>query len=96
MSHLQENATVSVYVGPGVLRLPLLQQHIGYNLVKLGDQFKHGVIGQMLQGKLALTSVARVGLSQNSMAVARHHLQSGRPEKDHLRICFLWITAKCY
>lgn len=87
---------MSVYVGPGVLRLPLLQQHIGYNLVKLGDQFKHGVIGQMLQGKLALTSVARVGLSQNSMAVARHHLQSGRPEKDHLRICFLWITAKCY
>lgn len=82
MSHLQKNTAVSVHVGPGVLRLPLFQQDIGHNLVKLGNQFKHGVIGQMFQGKLALTSVTRVGLSQDSMAIARHHLQWGKRKDD--------------
>lgn len=72
--YLQQYSTVGVYVGPGVLGLALLQKHIGHNLVELGHHLEHGVIGQVLQGKLALTGVTWVGLPQDGMAVAWHHL----------------------
>ena len=74
-SHLQQHSTVSVHVGPGVLGLTLLQQHIGDNLVKLGDQLEHGVIGKMLQGKFTLAGVTWVRLPQDSMTIAWYHLQ---------------------
>lgn len=61
-SYLQQHSTVSIYIGPGVLGLTLLQEHIGYNLVKLSDQLKHGVTGQMLQGKLTLAGITWVSL----------------------------------
>lgn len=66
---------MGVHIGPGVLGLTLLQQHVGYNLVKLGDQLEHGVVGQMFQGKLALASVTWVSLPQDSVTVAGDHLK---------------------
>lgn len=74
MSYLEQHSTVGINIGPGVLGLTLLKEHIGHNLVKLGNQLEHGVVGQVLQGKLTLTGVTGVGLSQDSMAVARHNL----------------------
>ena len=72
---LQQDSTVGVHIGPGVLGLALLQQHVGDNLVELSHQLEHGVIGQVLQGKLTLTFVAWVSLPQNCMAIARYHLR---------------------
>lgn len=66
---------MGVDIGPGVLGLTLLQEHIGHDLVKLGNQLKHGVIGQVLQGKLALAGVTRVRLPQDGVAVAWHNLR---------------------
>jgi len=86
MTYLQQNSTVSIHIGPWVFSLALFQEHIGYNLVKLGNQLKHGVIGQMLQGKLALAGVTRVSLPQDSVAIAWHHLQATQ-QKSHLIMC---------
>lgn len=61
-SYLQQHSTVSIYIGPGVLGLTLLQEHVGYNLVKLGHQLEHGVTGQMLQGKLTLAGITWISL----------------------------------
>lgn len=75
MSYLQQHSAVGVHIGPGVLGLALLQEHVGHNLVKLGDHLEHGVVGQVLQGKLALAGVTWVCLPQDSMAVAWHNLR---------------------
>lgn len=82
MSYLQQHSTVGINIGPGVLGLTLLKEHIGHDLVKLGNQLEHGVVGQVLQGKLTLTGVTGVCLSQDSMAVARHDLTTMEREKD--------------
>lgn len=74
MSHLQQHTTMSIHIGPGVLGLALLQEHIGNNLVKLGDQLEHGVVGQVFQSKLTLASITWVSLPQDSMAIARNNL----------------------
>lgn len=66
---------MGVHIGPGVLGLTLLQQHIGDNLVELGDQLEHGVVGKVLHGELPLAGVARVGLPQDGVPVTRHHLE---------------------
>ena len=74
-SYLQQHSAVGVHIGPGVLGLTLLQEHVGHDLVKLGNQLEHGVVGQMLQGKLTLAGITWVSLPQDSMAIAGHHLQ---------------------
>lgn len=68
---------MSIHIGPGVLGLTLLQEHIGHNLVKLSHQLEHGVVGQMFQGKFTLAGVAWVGLSEDGVTVTWHHLQPG-------------------
>lgn len=80
---------MGVHVGPGVLGFTLLQEHVWDNLVKLGNQLKHGVIGQMLQSKLALAGVTWVGLPQDSMAVAWNHLQPGQQTRLQTNTSFL-------
>lgn len=73
-SYLQQHAAVGVHIGPGVLGLALLQKHIGDDLVELGYQFEHGVVGKVLHSKLPLAGVTRVGLPQDGVTVTRHHL----------------------
>lgn len=77
-SYLQQHSAVGVHIGPGVLGLTLLQQHIWDNLVELGDQFEHGVVGKVLHGKLPLAGVTWVGLPQDSVSVTRHNLATIR------------------
>lgn len=77
VSYLQQHSAVGVNIGPGVLGLALFQEHVGHNLVKLGNQLEHWVVGQVLQGKLALAGVTRVCFPQDSMAVAWHNLSRG-------------------
>eukprot|EP00963_Diacronema_lutheri_P011688 scaffold1431_cov346-Pavlova_lutheri.AAC.33 len=71
---LQENSTVGVHVGPGVLHLACLLQDPGDHLVQLGYQLEHGIIRQVLEGKLALAGVPRVGLPQHGMSISWYHL----------------------
>lgn len=73
--HLEQAATVCIHVGPGVLGLALLQQDWRHHLIELGDQPEERVIGKMLQSKLALADIARVGLAQHGMPETRHHLK---------------------
>lgn len=73
-AYLQQHAAVGVHVGPGVLGLALLQQHVGDDLVELGHQFEHGVVGKVLHGELPLAGVTRVGLPQDGVPVTGDHL----------------------
>lgn len=81
-SHLKQHSAVSVHVGPGVLGLALLQQHVGHDLVELGHQLEHGVVGKMLQSKFTLAGVAGVGLPQHGVAVTWNHLQPRQRERE--------------
>lgn len=78
---------MGVNIGPRVLGLTLLQEHIGHNLVKLGNQLEHGVVGQVLQGKLTLAGVTWVSLPQDSMAVAWHNLLRGDTFPSLFELC---------
>ena len=66
-----------VYVGPRVLDLSELEQDFGHDFVQVGHQTEHDVIGQVLERKLALTRVARVGLAQHGVTEARNNLNEG-------------------
>ena len=66
---------MSVYVGPWVLGLALLQKDVWHNLVDLGHQLEEWVVGQMFQSKFTLTCVPRVGLPQHGMSVAWDNLR---------------------
>ena len=72
---LQKDTTVSIHVGPWVLGLSMFGQHVGNNVVELGDQLEQGVRGQVLQSKFALASVTRVRLAQYSVTVSRDNLE---------------------
>jgi hypothetical protein len=60
----------------------VLGENAGRDLVDLADELEHGVIGQMLLGKLALGDVAGVGLAEDGVAVSGDDLASlkGGPE----------------
>ncbi len=61
---------MGVHVRPRVLGLAVLQEHIGRDLVDLGDELEERVLGQVLQSELTLAFVAWVGLAQYGVAVA--------------------------
>jgi hypothetical protein len=61
-THLEQHATVSIYIGPRILGLALLQEDIGHDLVQLSNQLKHGVIRQVFQSKLLLTGISWISL----------------------------------
>ena len=60
---------MGVNVGVGVLGLAVLGENARSNLVDLGDELEHGVVREVLLGKLALRNVARIGLAEHSVAV---------------------------
>ena len=47
----------------------MLGEDTGGDLVDLGDEVEHGVLGKVLEGKLALADVTRVGLAEDGVAV---------------------------
>jgi len=63
MSNIRENVTRSY-----------LEENIRDQVVDLTDKLEHLVVGKMLEGKLALSSVAGIGFPQDSMAIARNNL----------------------
>lgn len=66
---LEEDTGVGVDVGEGVLGLAVLGKNAGGDLVDLGDEVEHGVVGQVLEGELALGDVTRVSLAEDGVAV---------------------------
>lgn len=66
---LEEHTGVGVDVGEGVLGLAVLGEDAGGDLVDLGDELEHGVLGEVLEGELALADVAGVGLAEDGVAV---------------------------
>ena len=73
--YLKKNAAVSINVGPWVLGFALFQENVWHNLVELSNQLEHGIVGQVLQGKLTLALVARICFTEHSMSVAGNNLQ---------------------
>jgi len=68
---LEQDTGVGIDVGVGVLGLAVLGQNAGGNLVDLADKVEHGVVGEVLEGKLALRNVTRVRFAEDGMAVTR-------------------------
>lgn len=66
---LQQDTRVGVHIWPWVLGLTVLGQDTWSNLVDVGNQLEQLVVRHVLQGKLSLSSVTRVGLSQDSVTV---------------------------
>lgn len=62
---------MSIYVGPWVLSLALLEEDVGNDLVKLGDELEELVVGKVLESEFTLAGVSGISLSKNSVTVAR-------------------------
>ena len=62
---------MSIYVGPWVLSLALLEEDVGNDLVKLGDELEELVVGKVLESEFSLAGVSGISLSKNSVTVAR-------------------------
>ena len=73
--YLKKNAAVSINVGPWVLGFALFQENVWHNLVELSNQLEHGIVRQVLQGKLTLALVARICFTEHCMSVAGNNLQ---------------------
>lgn len=73
---------MGVDIGPGVLGLASLEEDVRDEVVDLADELEHLVLGKVLQGELALSSVARVGLAEDGVAVSGDDLAAleGRPD----------------
>mmetsp|Transcript_17276 Transcript_17276/g.28155 ORF Transcript_17276/g.28155 Transcript_17276/m.28155 type:complete len:279 (+) Transcript_17276:172-1008(+) len=71
----EQHPAVRVHVGPGVLGLAVLRQHSGHHVV---DGAHNGeklvVLGQVLEGELALAGVAGVRLPEDGVPEAGDHL----------------------
>ena len=65
---------MSVNIGPWVLGLSVFCEHLGCHLVQLAHQLEERVVGKMFLGKLSLTHVTWVCLSQHSVTKARNNL----------------------
>lgn len=65
---------MSVDIGPWVLCLALLSKDLRDQAVELLGQAEERVIGKVLLGKLGLAAVTRVGLAEDSVAVAWNNL----------------------
>jgi hypothetical protein len=71
MNHItSRRATYGVHVGPGVLGLSVLGENTRSDLVDLADKLEERVLGELLERKLALGSVTRVGLAKNGVTVS--------------------------
>ena len=54
----------------------MLSQHARSDLVNLADELEHLVIRELAKGKLALRNVARISLTQDSVAISGNNLTS--------------------
>ena len=71
---VEEDARVAVDVGPRVLGLAVLGENVGDRLVDRANNLEEGIVGHVLERKLALGGVARIRLAQHSMAVTGDNL----------------------
>ena len=60
---------MSVNIWPWVLGLALLEEDTGDDFVELGDQLEELVVGEVLEGELALALVTWVSLAKNGVSV---------------------------
>ena len=67
---LEEDTRVGINVGPGVLGLALLGEDLGHDVVELGGELEERVVGEVLEGELALAGVPRVSLAEHGVAVS--------------------------
>lgn len=80
---------MGVYIRPGVLGLSVLGQDLGGNLVDGRDEVEQVVVRHVLEGKLTLSSVTGVSLSQNGMAVTGNNTTSVQSVPEVLLNVFL-------
>ena len=73
-----------VDVRPGVLRLAGLEENAGDDVEHLVDELEHLVVGEVLEGELALRHVARVGLAEDGVTVSGHNLAALERRPDVL------------
>ena len=66
----EQHAAVGVHVGVGVLRLAVLSQHSGHDVVDGVHDLEERVVRQVLESELALALVAGVRLAQHGVTVA--------------------------
>ena len=78
---------MSVYIRPWVLGLSMFSEDPRSNLKHLGDQFEEGVVGKMLLGKLSLTHVARISLTQYSVTKPGDNLEESSKLLYRNRCC---------
>lgn len=71
---LQEDTGVSIYIWPGVLDLAELGENWWHDLVDGGHEMEQGIVGQVLEGELALAFVTWIGFAENSVTVAGNNL----------------------
>ena len=60
---------MSVNIWPWVLGLALLEEDTWDDFVELGDQLEELVVGEVLEGELALALVTWVSLAKNGVSV---------------------------
>lgn len=74
--------TYSIDVGVRVLGLSVLGKNARGDLVNLGDELEHRVVGKVLLGELALGDVTGVSLAENGVAVTGNNTTGleGGPE----------------
>jgi hypothetical protein len=90
---LEKDAAVSVDVGPGVLGLSVLGEHARSNLVDEAHEVDKLVILDVLLAVLTLAGKAGIGLAQNGVPVAGHHLAAVEGVPERLLYGFLGETA---
>ena len=72
---LEQDTGVGVHIGPGVLDLASFSENWWDNHVQVGHELEHLVVGQVLEGELALAGVTGVGLTENGMTVTGDNLE---------------------
>ena len=58
------------------LGLTGLEENVGDDLVDLTDELEERVLGEMLQGEFSLSSVSRIGLSEDGVTVTWYDLST--------------------
>lgn len=79
---LEKDTGVGINVGVRVLGLAMLGEDTRSNLVDLGDELEHWVVGHLLLGESALSHVTGISLSEDGVAVTGDDTAGveGRPE----------------
>ena len=65
---------MSVNIRPRVLDFANAAKYVRHNSVEIRDELEERIVWQPLEGKLALTDIARVSHAQYSVTIAWNHL----------------------